>query len=109
MNHDITQDLDMVRDLVERANANTITDMADLERCIRDHDLVFGVWQKTEGPLEVGHSIIKGRGALERIRRTGDTEGLAITAVRCLNAEEAEAMRQQYGDQPAEVLPLKKP
>jgi hypothetical protein len=34
MNDDATQDLDMVRDLVERANANTIADMADLERCI---------------------------------------------------------------------------
>ena len=109
MNHAITQDLDMVRDLVERANANTITDIADLERCIRDHDLVFGVWQETEGPLEVGHSIIKGLGALERIRRTGNSEGLAITAVRCREAEEAEAMRQVYGDQPAEVLPLKCP
>ena len=109
MNDDAPQDLDMVRDLVERASANPIADKDDLERCIRDHDLVFGVWQETEAPLGVGHSIIKGRGALERSRRTGDAGGLAITAVRCLNAEEAEAMRQVYGDQPAEVLPLKNP
>ena len=99
---------EMARDLVERANANPIFDAADLEQCIQGHDLVFGIWQEDGAPLGVGHSIIKGRGALERIKRT-ETEGLAITAVRCRNAEEAEAMRQLYGDQPAQVLPLRDP
>ena len=105
---DNAANLDLVRDLVERANANTISDAADLEQCIRGHDLVFGIWQEAGSPLGVGHSIIKGRGTLERIKRTG-AEGLAITAVRCRNAEEAEAMRQVYGDQPALVVPLKEP
>ena len=41
MDDDAT-DLDLVRDLVKRANANTISDAADLGECIRGHDLVFG-------------------------------------------------------------------
>ena len=98
--------LDLVRDLLERANANTITDAADLERCIRGHDLVFGIWPEDGLSLGVGYSIIKGGGALERIKRA-ESEGLAITAVPCLNAEEAEAMRELYGDQPAQILPLR--
>ena len=100
--------LDMIRDLVKRADANEIFDAADLERCIRSHDLVFCVWQEDGAPLGVGTRIIKGKGALERIKRTG-AEEIAITAVRCSNAEEAEAMRQLYGDQPAQVLPLRDP
>ncbi len=100
--------LDLVRFLVERANANPITNPADLERCIRGHDVVYGIWQEDAAPGGVGHSIIKGKGPLERIKRT-EAEELAITAVRCLNAEEAEAMRQVYGDQPAQVLPIKEP
>jgi hypothetical protein len=105
MDDDATK-LDLVRDLVERASANTITDAADLDQCIRGHDLVFGIWPEDGLSLGVGYSIIKGRGALERFKRT-EAEGLAITAVRCLNAEEAEAMRQLYGDQPAQILPLR--
>ncbi len=105
---DTSQFLDMIRDLVEMANKTRIADAADLDQCIQNHDLVFGVWQDDTTPLGVGHSIIKGRGALERVKRTG-TEGLAITAIRCRNAEEAEAMRQLYGDQPAQVLPLRDP
>ena len=105
---DTSQFLDMIRDLVEMANKTTISDAADLDQCIRDHDLVFGVWPDDTSPLGVGHSIIKGRGALERVKRTG-AEGLAITALRCRNADEAEAMRQLYGDQPAQVLPLRDP
>ena len=66
----------------------------------------YAMTQDDTSPLGVGHSIMKGRGALERVKRTG-TEGLEITAVRCRNAEEAEAMRQLYGDQPAQVLPLR--
>ncbi len=100
--------VDMVRNLVERANANPITDAADLDQCMRDHDLVFGVWQEDGAPLGVGTSIIKGRGALERIKRT-ETGGLKVTAIHCRNAEEAEAMRQLYGDQPAQVLPFREP
>ncbi len=98
--------LDLVRYLVERANTNSITDTADLEQCIRGHDVVYGIWQEEGAPGGVGNSIIKGKGTLERIKRT-ESEALEITAVRCLNAEEAEAMRQVYGDQPAQVLPLR--
>ena len=98
--------LDLARDLVERAKANTISDAADLERCIRFYDLVFGIWQEDGLPLGVGYTIIKGRGALERIKRA-ETEELAITAIRCLNAEEAEAMQLLYGDQSAKILPLR--
>ncbi len=97
---------DLVSDLLKRANANTITDGVDLEQCIRGHDLVFGIWQEVGLPLGVGYTIIKGRGALERIKRA-EAEGLAIARVPCLNAEEAEAMRELYGDQPAQILPLR--
>ena len=103
-----SQFLDMIRNLVEMANKTPIGDVVDLDQCIRSHDLVFGVWQDDTTPLGVGHSIIKGRGALECVKRTG-TEWLAITAIRCRNAEEAEAMRQVYGDQPAQVIPLRDP
>jgi uncharacterized oligopeptide transporter (OPT) family protein len=100
------QYVEMVRNLIERASANTITDATDLELCIREHDLVFGVWQEEGAPLGVGTSIIKGKGTLERIKRAV-TEGVKITAVSCQNADEAEAMRQLYGDQPAQVLPFR--
>ena len=100
--------LDVVRDLVERANANPVNDAADLNRCIQNHDLVFGVWQEEGAPGGVGTTIIKGKGPLERIKRT-EAEELAVTAVHCRNADEAEAMRQVYGDQPAQVLPLRDP
>ncbi len=74
--------LEAVRDLVEQANANQVNDAADLEQCIRDHDLVFGVWQEEGAPGGVGTSIIKGKGPLESIKRTG-AEMLSVTAVRC--------------------------
>ena len=70
---------------------------------------MFGVWQEEGAPGGVGTSIIKGKGPLSRIVRLDEDEGLAVTAVRCRNAEEAEAMRQLYGDQPAQVLPLRDP
>ncbi len=108
MSTDDEYDLDKVGDLVELANANTVTDTAGLKRCIRDHDLVFGIWQDPESPLGVDYLIIKGMGTLARIMRT-ETERVSVTAVRCRCAEEAEAMRRRYGDQAARVLPLREP
>ncbi len=55
MSTDDEFDLDKVRDLVELANANTVTDTASLKRCIRDHNLVFGIWQDPESPLVHRH------------------------------------------------------
>ncbi len=99
----------LVRFLVAEANANAITDAADLEQCFRKFGVVFGVWQERDSELGVEITIIKGRGSLERIRRIDEGETLSITAVRCKNADEAEAMRQLYGDQPAEVVLLREP
>ena len=79
-------------------NLETVHDTKALRRLIDDNDLVFGVWNDPEAPHGVGHHIIKGEGGLDVIMYTKTAHRLDVTAVACRDIEEAEAMRQEFGD-----------
>lgn len=78
-------------------------------RIISNFDLVFGVWQDFKEPYGVGISIIKGARRLLAIEESGkhrflsgQTLPMAMptkwSAIKCLNAEHAEAARRVLGD-----------
>ncbi len=89
---------DLTKRLVEMANASPVRDTDDLRRLFEAYDLVFGVWQDAEADHGVGVMLIKGVGQLEQIKFSGISEDASVTAIPCRSPEEAEAMRQVFGD-----------
>ncbi len=55
-------------------------------------------WNDPDAEHGVGAKIIKGEGTLEVMAHKGESQKMAVTAVRCGSAEEAEAMRRVFGD-----------
>ena len=80
----------------ERRNANG--DLDSVREMLATCDLVYGVWQDANAPYGVDCLIIKGDPALHSVIDSGRSADLRMTALRCRNAEEAEAFRQVMGD-----------
>lgn len=82
--------------IVHKANAvrsRITTDFATVWKIIVENDLVFAVWQDPTERDTVGTLIIKGKGRLEQIASSGQAEDLLWTAIPCISAEQAEALR----------------
>ncbi len=94
----VGEKVELTKRLVEMANASQVRDTDDLRRVFETHDVVFGVWQDAEAEHGVEVMLIKGVGQLEQIRFSGISEEASMTAVPCRSPEEAEAMRQVFGD-----------
>jgi hypothetical protein len=98
---------EFTRFLVDAANANNASlmeiksgrlRMGEVRRLIADNEVVFAVWQETNG--DVGTLLIKG----SMIARKVLSENLAgitakVTAIKCIEAEQAVALQEMYGDQ----------
>lgn len=93
--------------MVALANRTPIADVRQLQELIGDHQIVLGVFQDQRESLGVGLHIIKGALSLGEIVARGKSEQLDIAAVRCRHREEAEAMRQTYGDLAPDASTLK--
>lgn len=83
--------------LVELANANhalmdgTTGPVLDI---IAANDVVWGVWQDPRERNGVGMMIVKGLSKLREIVATGKTQLLRQSAIGCVSADQAEALRQ---------------
>ena len=95
---EVGENIDLTKRLVEMANASPARDTDDLRRVFEAYDVVFGVWTDAEAEYGAGVMLIKGVGQLEQIKFSGIAEDASMTAVRCRSPEEAEAMRQVFGD-----------
>lgn len=90
--------------LVEMANANQDLILRSenhtdaLREIIGASDIVWGIWQDEICPSGVDSVIIKGRGRLMLIGQSARGMAVTMTAVRCREFAEAEAMRQIFGD-----------
>jgi hypothetical protein len=71
---------------------------ATLRKLIESADLVFGVYPAPLTARGVDFRIIKGEGFLTKQVHEQSTEKVRWNAVPCRSAEEAEAMRQTFGD-----------
>jgi hypothetical protein len=61
------------------------------------NDVVFGIWQDSAAPTGVGTRIVKGDNRLREIIASGVTANSLVTAIKCGNAEQAEALRLHAG------------
>ncbi len=89
---------EFLKQAVNIANESTITDARSLKCAIADHDLVVGVWQDSAAAHGVGLRVIRGQDQLTLIEHKNLPERLRFTAIPCRDAEEAEAMRDVFGD-----------
>jgi hypothetical protein len=86
--------------LVDMANANdAIMDgtMKPVMELIASNDVVFGIWQDSAEPGAVATLIVKGENRLRDIIAIGVSQQSRITAIKCTDAEQAEALRQHVG------------
>lgn len=95
---EIGERVELTERLVEMATASQVRNTDDLRRVFETHDVVFGVWADPEAEYGAGVMLIKGVGQMDQIVFSGISEDASITAVPCRNPEEAEAMRQVFGD-----------
>jgi hypothetical protein len=89
------QTAEFMRRLVEMANANdALMDgtMAPVLHLIAENDLVCAVWQDRAEPGGVGTLIVKGANQVRAA--TGLSQKLRVTAIKCVSAKQAEALRQ---------------
>jgi hypothetical protein len=88
--------VDFKRQLVGLANANNERmdgTMGPVLKIIAAHDLVFAVWQDCKAADGVGTLVIKGANLLRDIVSIGTGIGAQTTAIKCICAEQAEALR----------------
>ena len=88
------------RALVDMANENAALmdgTLAPVLRLVAEHDLVFAVWPDRHTPDGVGTMIVKGANRLRAIVADYQTQPVTVTAVKCVNAEQAEALRRHLG------------
>ncbi len=95
---EVEENAELTERLVEMAIASPVRNTDDLRRVFETHDVVFGVWQDAEAEDGVGVMLIKGVGSLDQIVFSKISEQASVTAVPCRDPEEAEAMRQVFGD-----------
>jgi len=93
---------DFVEKLVRMANSNADgvegPAVDGLRATIDSAEIVFGIWQDADSPYGVNYHVIKGLPGLHAVVDSGVAAAKSITAVRCRNFEEAEAMRRVFGD-----------
>ena len=89
---------EFMKHLVDLANESTVTDTEGLKNKITGADLVFGVWQDTAQTHGVGCRVIKGQHSLAKIEHSKMPESLRLAVIPCREPEEAEAMRELFGD-----------
>jgi hypothetical protein len=86
--------------LVEMANANdALMDgtMAPVLQLVAENEVVFAVWQDEAEPNGVGVMIVKGANKLRDVVATGKERSHRVTAIKCIEAEQAEALRLHVG------------
>jgi hypothetical protein len=67
---------------------------------ITENDVVFGVWQDPSERHGVGLLLVKGANRLRDIAATGIDQSCRISAIKCISAEQAEALRQHVATDP---------
>jgi hypothetical protein len=89
--------------IVEMANDNQsrITeDFATVQALIDSHDVAFAVWQDRSQPYGVDYIVIKGVQLLAEVQASGMTRRARMTAIPCINAEQAMALQMVAGEKP---------
>jgi hypothetical protein len=87
--------------IVKMANDNQsrITeDFATVQALIDSHDVVSAVWQDRSQPYGVDYIVIKGVEILAEVQASGMTRRARMSAILCINAEQAIALRMVAGD-----------
>jgi hypothetical protein len=92
----------LTRLVVESANANRAILTGDFEQVrqmVDGHDVVYGVWQDAAEVDGVGMLLIKGEQLLRHIVADAKTVSCSIVGIPCVEAAQAEALRQVAGEQ----------
>ncbi len=92
---------DFKRRIVEAANRNDDRmdgTMGPVEAIIADNEIVFAVWQDAAEPDGVGTMIVKGQDALRRCAADDTAIKASVSAISCINAEQATALVQVCGE-----------
>jgi hypothetical protein len=89
---------EMMRLLVDLANDNNVLmdgTTGPVKRVIDSADIVFAVWPKKRGG--VSGLILKGERTLREIVASGRPMTQSITAIQCVDLEQALAAKQVFG------------
>jgi hypothetical protein len=69
-----------------------------VRKVIADNDIVTGIWQEPTAPHGVGIRTIKGQRWLQAIVASGASEKLRVSAIPCVDEEQAVAAERMFGD-----------
>ena len=89
---------EMMRHLVDMANANNAQmdgTTEPVKRLIDSADIVYAVWPKKRGGVST--LILKGERMLREIVASGRPMTQSISAIKCVNLEQALAAKQAFG------------
>jgi hypothetical protein len=87
-----------VVDLANRNEANMDGTMEPVRRIVAENDVVFAVWQEPEEEYGVDYLIVKGAKLLKEITASRTGQVARISAVKCICAEQAVALKRVLGD-----------
>ena len=91
--------------MVDLANANDAKmdgTMEPVERIIADNDVVFALWQDETEPHCAGMLLVKGQKLLLQAVAKDKPVEAEISAIKCIDADQAEALLQLYGERDAQ-------
>ena len=87
--------------VVAMANANN-AEMGGTMRPVMEicdsADIVYGVYQDPSKAFGVGIRVVKGENLLREVVSSNTARECSTTAIKCVDAEQAEALRQMIGD-----------
>jgi hypothetical protein len=89
--------------LVDMANANNARmdgTMRLVLELIAENDVVFGVWPESSEPGGAGLLVVKGANRLRGSSAKGVSQACRTTAIECIVAEQAEALRLHVNADP---------
>ena len=73
-------------------------DFAEVEKLVEANAVVFAVWPDAEEPDGVGLMIVKGQQRLRSIIANGRRDTVKFTAIPCIEAEQAMALKRVAGE-----------
>jgi hypothetical protein len=72
--------------------------MVMVKRRIAENEVVFACWQDDTRPHNVGFKVIKGQQLMRRIMADHKPLSLRTAGIKCIDAEQAEALAQIAGE-----------
>jgi hypothetical protein len=89
----------MSNQALDKNHEQIINELKQIMRIFDKYEVVLGVWPDAGEPYGIGTMIVKGAGLLQEIAADGKARATTTIALPCVEYEQAQEVKEAYGDQ----------